>query len=309
MSALPLTPGESIIAFWPDGQPVPNSPDEMLTVRPQLVTPGYLEAMGLRLIAGRFLMDQDMANSPPVFVANEAFVRAYFPGQEGVGQRLAFGQEPREIVGVVSDVHHRGLDRDPQPELYYTYRQPMRPQGTPRINLVARTSGDPISLVPFLREDVAELDPYLPVENVMTMEARLVASVAEPRFYALVLGVFAASALALALVGIYGVLSYAVSRPRREIGLRMALGADTARVRALVVSQGAWLVAIGIALGLAGALVTLPVLESLLFGVTTGELSTYVSVPAVVFLVALAACYLPALRATRVDPIGALRDE
>jgi len=310
VSSLPLTPGESLIAFRIQGQAAPTSREEMTAARPQLVSPGYLDAMGLRLVAGRFVTDQDTDSSPRVFVVNEAFASAYFPGEEVVGQRLNLGRgEPTEIVGVVGDVHHRGLDSRPQPELYFSYRQSLSGQGAPRASIVARTTGDPLALVPFLRQDILDLNPSLPIDNVMTMEARLSSSVAQPRFYALVLGVFAAGALALAMVGIYGVLAYTVSRRSREIGLRMALGADGGRIRNLVVRQGALLVGVGVAFGLAGALVTTRALESLLFGVTTLDLPTLITVPVVLVTVAIVACYVPVRRATRVNPMDALRYE
>ena len=310
VSSLPLTPGESLIGFRIQGQAAPTSREEMTAARPQLVSPGYLDAMGLRLVAGRFVTDQDTDSSPRVFVVNEAFASAYFPGEEVVGQRLNLGRgEPTEIVGVVGDVHHRGLDSRPQPELYFSYRQSLSGQGAPRASIVARTTGDPLALVPFLRQDILDLNPSLPIDNVMTMEARLSSSVAQPRFYALVLGVFAAGALALAMVGIYGVLAYTVSRRSREIGLRMALGADGGRIRNLVVRQGALLVSVGVAFGLAGALVTTRALESLLFGVTTLDLPTLIAVPVVLVTVAIVACYLPVRRATRVNPMDALRYE
>ena len=310
VSSLPLTPGESLIGFRIQGQAAPTSREEMTAARPQLVSPGYLDAMGLRLVAGRFVTDQDTDSSPRVFVVNEAFASAYFPGEEVVGQRLNLGRgEPTEIVGVVGAVHHRGLDSRPQPELYFSNRQSLSGQGAPRASIVARTTGDPLALVPFLRQDILDLNPSLPIDNVMTMEARLSSSVAQPRFYALVLGVFAAGALALAMVGIYGVLAYTVSRRSREIGLRMALGADGGRIRNLVVRQGALLVGVGVAFGLAGALVTTRALESLLFGVTTLDLPTLIAVPVVLVTVAIVACYLPVRRATRVNPMDALRYE
>ena len=310
VSSLPLTRGESLIAFRIQGQAAPPSREEMTAARPQLVSPGYLDAIGLRLVAGRFVTDQDTETSPRVFVVNEAFASAYFPGEAAVGQRLNLGRGgPTEIVGVVGDVHHRGLDSQPSPELYFSYRQSLLGRPPPRVNIVARTTGDPLALVPFLRQDILDLNPTLPLDQVTTMGARLSSSVAQPRFYALVLGVFAVGALALALVGIYGVLAYTVSRRTREIGLRMALGADRAGIRNMVVRQGALLVGVGVALGLAGALMTTRALESLLFGVTTLDLPTLIAVPVLLVTVALAACYLPARRATRVDPMDALRYE
>ena len=310
VSSLPLTRGESLIAFRIQGQAAPTSREDMTAARPQLVSPGYLDAIGLRLIAGRFITDQDTESSPRAFVVNEAFASAYFSGEEVVGQRLNLGPGgPTEIVGVVGDVHHRGLDSRPQPELYFSYRQSLSNLGVPRVSIVARTAGDPLALVPFLRQDILDLNPNLPIDNVLTMEARLSSSVAQPRFYAFVLGVFAASALALAMVGIYGVLAHTVSRRSREIGLRMALGADGGRIRSLVIRQGALLVGVGVMFGLVGALVASRALESLLFGVTTLDLPTLTAVPVLLVTVAIAACYLPARRATRVDPMDALRYE
>ena len=310
VSSLPLTPGETLIAFRIQGRAVPASREDLTAARPQLVSPGYLDAMGLRLVAGRFVTDRDIESSPRVFVVNEAFASAHFPGEDVVGQRLNMGRgEPTEIVGVVGDVHHRGLDSQPSPELYFSYRQSLLGRPPPRVSLVARTTGDPLALVSFLRQDVLDLNPTLPIDNVMTMGARLSSSVAQPRFYALVLGVFAAGALALAMVGIYGVLAYTVSRRGREIGLRMALGADRRGIRNMVVRQGALLVGVGVALGLAGAIATTRALERLLFGVTTLDLPTFIAVPVLLIMVALAACYLPARRATRVDPMDALRYE
>jgi len=310
VSSLPLTPGETLIAFRIQGRAAPASREDLTAARPQLVSSGYLDAMGLRLVAGRFVTDQDTASSLRVFVVNEAFASAHFPGEDVVGRRLNMGRgEPTEIVGVVGDVHHRGLDSQPSPELYFSYRQSLLGRPPPRVSIVVRTTGDPLALVPFLRQDVLDLNPTLPIDNVMTMGARLSSSVAQPRFYALVLGVFAAGALALAMVGIYGVLAYTVSRRSREIGLRMALGADRSGIRNMVVRQGALLVGVGVALGLAGALATTRALESLLFGVTTLDLPTLIAVPVLLIMVALAACYLPARRATCVDPMDALRYE
>ena len=310
--------GETIVARGAPMAPGMGAPtlrlvgfhDEMTAARPQIVSSGYLEAMGLWLVEGRFITDQDTASSPRVFVVNEAFASAYFPAGEVVGQRLNMGRgEPRQVVGVVGNVHHRGLDSGLQPELCFPYRQSFLTMGPPRVSIVARTTGDPLALVQFLRQDILDLNPNLPIDNVMTMEDRLSASVAQPRFYALVFGVFAASALALAMAGVYGVLAYNVSRHGREIGLRMALGADDGHIRDLVIRQGALLVGLGVAVGLAGALVTTQALESLLFDVTTLDLPMLIVVPVSLVMVAIAACYLPARRATRVDPMAALRYE
>ena len=308
VSSLPLTPGESLVAFHFDGEAPPTRLSEVTSARPQLVSPGYFSAMGLRLVEGRYLTDQDLGNGLSV-VVNEAFVRAYLPGRRPLEERIRTGDSrPYPIVGVVGDVRHRGLDSEPEPELYISYAQWPFGERLPAVDVVVR-SGSPETFVPFLVAAVAEIQPFAVVDDVMTMEARLAATVAQPRFFAAVLGAFAVGALALALIGIYGVLAYTVSRRGREIGLRMALGSDRGGIRDLVVRQGATLVGSGVALGLAGAVVVGRLLESLLFGVTPFDPVTLIVVPALFIVVALVACYLPARRATRIDPMMALRSE
>ncbi len=309
VSSLPLTPGESLVAFHFDGEAPATRLSEVTSARPQLVSPGYFTAMGLRLVDGRFLTDQDLWNAQAVVVVNEAFVRAYLPDGQPLDRHIRMGGERSSpIVGVVGDVRHRGLDRAPEPEVYIAYAQWPFGERLPNVDVVVRTAS-PEAFVPFLVEDVQAVQRFAVVDDVMTMEARLAATVASPRFFAWVLGAFAIGALALALIGIYGVLSYAVSRRGREIGLRMALGADVGGIRNLVVRQGLTLVGIGVAIGLAGALSAGRLLESLLFGVTPLDPVTLTLVPTVLTLAALVACYLPARRATRLDPMLALKTE
>ena len=304
---LPLTSGEALMAFRIQGRPAPSSREEMATARPQFVSPGYREAMGLRLVEGRFLTERDTEGTPRVMVVNETFARAYFPGEEMVGRQLnLMGVDPWAIVGVV---RHHGLDAEPQPEVYLSYRQAGAAYRNTRTNLVVRATADPTALVPFLRQDVLELDPELALDDVMTMGARLSASVAQPRFYTLVLTAFGGLALVLAVLGLYGVLAYTVSQRRHEIGVRMALGADRGRIRALVVRQGLLLVGVGTVLGLVGALAATRGLESLLFGVSAVHRGTFVVVPLLLAAVATVACYLPARRATGLNPVETLRHE
>jgi len=309
---LPLLPGNIIFSFGIEGEPQPSNPQDLPRASMRMVTPGYVDAMGLRLVEGRGFSDQDRSGSPVVVLVNEALSRQYLGGN-AVGRRLQgiFGGETAEIVGLVGDVHHAGLDREPAPEMYVALAQVPAglPAGGPSSSLVVRTAGDPLQLVPFLRSAVLDIDPDLPLDNVMTMEQRLSASVAEPRFYALLLGMFAALALALAVVGIYGVLSYSVSQRHREIGVRMALGARGGDILNLVLRQGLILIGIGMAVGLASALGVSRYLASLLFGISATDPVTYVAISVLLGIVAVVACYLPARRATRVDPMTALRYE
>jgi putative ABC transport system permease protein len=311
---LPLLPGNMIVSFSIIGQPEPTDRDDFPRAGIRIVSAGYSEAMGLRLIAGRQLGVRDHAGTPPVVLVNESLARQFLGGPDkAIGTRVEmFGPDPLEVVGVIGDVRHTGLDAEPQPEAYVLATQ-LPPDarfgrgGTTAV--VVRTAGDPLQAVPFLRQAVLDVDREVPLDNVMTMEARLSASVAAPRFYALLLGVFALVALLLAAVGIYGVLSYNVSQRHREIGVRMALGASARDILTLVLGQGLVLTMVGAALGLAGAFATARFLRTLLFGIGQNDPITYAGISGLLVAVALVACWIPARRAIRVDPITALRYE
>ena len=308
---LPLTRGNMILSFGIEGRPRPADPQAVPRAGLSVVSPGYPQAMGLTLRAGRLFTRTDRAGTPPVALVNESLAREYFP-QGAVGGRLQmFGDSPIQIVGVVGDVRYTGLDAAPQPEIYLLLDQlpPDGPGAIGRTSIVVRSAGDPLAVVPFLRSAVLDVDPDLPLDDVQTMAARLSSSVAGPRFYALLFGLFALIALGLAVVGIYGVLSYSVAQRSREIGVRMALGAEARDVLRLVVGQGLGLTLAGIVVGLAGAVAATRFLRTLLFGVSANDPATYLAAMALLTVVALGACWIPARRAVRVDPMTALRYE
>ncbi|HXH07528.1 MAG TPA: ABC transporter permease [Vicinamibacterales bacterium] len=304
-SLLPLTPGNMVVSFDLPGRDPSQGP---ATASVRIVTADYLRATGLRLLEGRWLADTDRAGSRPVMVVNRAFVRAYGGGERLVGRSWRVFRQPHEIVGVVGDVRHAGLDADPVPEVYVTYAQSadIPARGT---FIVLRARRDPLGLVPVLREAVRSLDPELPLENVATMEARLEASVARPRFYAALVGALAVLAGLVACTGVYGVFAQIVAQRRREFGVRLALGADRGDILRLVLLRGLAVVAAGLSLGLLAAAGTMRLLRGLLFGVTAGDPSVYAAVALLLGVLALAACYAPARRAARVQPADVLRQE
>ncbi len=289
----------------------------MALTKIRIVSPGYFEAMRFRLRDGRAFARSDGPESPRVLVANETLARELFGDEPAVGERVTFAiGEPSEVVGVVGDVVYEGLEltAEPQAEAFFPLAQAnIVREGTigwaSSIFVAIRTAGDSLPVLPFLREAVTATDPQARLGTVMTMEARLSTAVAEPRFYAVFVGSFAGLALLLAALGIFGLLSYTVAQRRGEIGIRMALGARRGDIMALVARQAAVLVAVGAATGMAAAAASSRVLESLLHGVSTDDLLTFVAALLVLLAVALVACWLPARRATRVNPIEALRLE
>jgi putative ABC transport system permease protein len=311
-NSLPLQQGIIRIGVTMLGQPAPTRPEDFTTADARIVSPEYLATMGIRLIDGRNLIAEDRADRPQELLVNQTFVRRYLAGERAIGKRLNLSMDqPWEIVGVVNDVRFAGLTADPLPELYVDYRQSttVLARGMNRGFFTVRTTGSPTPLVPAIRAAVRQLDPQLVADNVATMEARLSDSVASPRFYATLVGVFAFIAVALAAVGIYGVLAYTVSQCTREIGIRLALGAPQGSVLGLVLKQGCVIAAIGMSVGLGGAEVAARSLTTLLFGVTPSDPATFVGVSALLAVIAVTACYVPARRAMRVDPIVALRQD
>ena len=317
-SGLPLAaPGGMTTTVRVDGRPPPADRSELPRARLRVASPGYFDVLRLRLRDGRLYTRLDGAGGPRVVVVNETFARETFGGAPVVGQRLRFGgvggeQESWEVIGVVADIRYSGLAVTESPaELFVSTHQAQFAQtfafAPPFV--AVRTAGDPLAVIPFLAEAVTEAHPRATLDNVMTMEARLSAAIAQPRFYAGFVGFFAALALFLAAFGVYALLSYTVAQRRREIGVRMALGAQRGNIVGLVVRQGAALVAAGAVAGLLAATASSRVLESFLYGVTTDDRLTFVAAPLVLVAVAIFACWLPARRATRIDPMDALRVE
>jgi putative ABC transport system permease protein len=279
------------------------------------ISPDYFRALGIPLLRGRFFTDADgQDKTPQVLIINQSMARKYFPGQDPIGQRLQTGDpDPTSqwetIVGVVGDVKYEGLDAPTDPTLYVPFNEDGWALFSRSMFLAVRTSADPASITSALRAQLAALDKDLPLTDVRTMPERMDESVNQPRFRTVLLGLFAGVALLLAALGIYGVLAYSVSQRTREIGIRMALGANPGRVVALVVARGMVLVGIGLAVGLAGALALTRLMSSLLFAVSARDPQSFAVVSMVLAVVALMACYLPARMAARVDPMIALRSE
>ncbi len=275
----------------------------------QAVSKDYFATMGIRLMDGRLFDERDGRDAPQVVIINEAMAKTFWPNQNPVGRRVRPGKDWCTIIGVVDDVKNAGLDRPAGTELYLPYRQPAAAGNTDMYVVMRAKGGDPRSLAGEVRQKMNEIDSSLPLADVRLMDDVLSRAQARPRFLTLLLTLFSVVALAIATVGIYGVVSYSVERRTKEFGLRMVLGAQTGDVLGLVMKQGAAMIAIGVAAGLLLAVFFTRLMASLLFGIAPTDLATFASVTAVLFGVALAACYIPARRATRVDPIVTLRYE
>jgi predicted permease len=273
------------------------------------MTPGYLQTAGTRLIAGRDFAEADTADRAPVVLVSESMARQFWPNQNPIGKRLTLTFTPgviREVVGVVGDVKLRGLDyKEPVSALYLPFAQ--RPNAGQ--NLVLRTTVAPASVGPALRAAIREIDAQLAVRNMRTLDEVVGASIAQQRFAMQLLGAFAAFALLLAAVGIYSVLSYTVRQRVQEIGIRMALGAHARDVVRMVVADGIRPTLVGVGLGVLSALALGQLISTMVFGVAPNDLTTLTSVAAIMTLVGVIASLAPAYRATRIDPLVALRDE
>ncbi len=305
----PIADGQVNLGFDIVGNP-PLSAGTSRTANYVAASPDYFRVMGIPLLAGRLFNQDDISTAPRVSVISKTMARLYFPNQDPLGKQLKFGFPPdggavREIVGIVGDVRDVSLGQDPGPMMYVPFAQ------APfwGANVVVRSTLSPSSVAAAIRLEVRKMDKDLPVTDVANLPDLIEASVAQPRFRTFLLGLFGAMALVLAATGIFGVISYSVSQQTREIGIRMALGAQSGEVLRQVLKEGARMVAVGLALGLMGSLAATRFIATLLFGVKPADPLTFSAVAAMLIIVALVASYIPARRATRVDPMVALRYE
>jgi putative ABC transport system permease protein len=309
---LPLSNNSWGISFnWPD-HPVPEENEPSAGV--YLASTGLFEAMKIPLLRGRTFEDRDQRNSAPVMIVTDAFARKFFHDQDPIGRKLTIGAgegaararyKTREIIGVVGDIRTNKLDKPPDAAYYIPLSQLM--WGTP--TLVIRTATDPTAVAGEIRNILNAMDPDVPLYQVRTMDEYLAVDLGRARFQAILLGLFAAMALILTAVGLYGVMSQAVAQRTHEIGVRMAMGATRERVLAMVLGRGTTLTVIGTVIGIGGALALARLIESLLYQIPPRDPATYISVSLLLGLVALAASYFPAHRAAKVDPMVALRYE
>ena len=304
VTELPLSGQRNDMPFTVEGRP-PVATNEAFGADFRRVNQHYFQALRIPLLRGRNFTENEVQQSSKVLLVSEQLVSAVFPNEEPLGKRLvlAMGNDQWEIIGIVGDIRDRSLEGQPNAAMYLPTRQ------TGRNNLVIRNGENPLSLAGAVRREVQAIDPDQPVAAVRTMNDWIDSSVAGPRYRTMLLGIFAGVALLLASTGIYGVMSYSVAQRTHEIGVRMALGARRWDVLKLVIRQGMVLVVIGVILGLFGAFALTRVMSSLVFGVTTKDPVTFAAVALVLTLVALIACYIPARRATKVDPLVALRYE
>jgi predicted permease len=302
------------LPFHGDGEPVPFTPpgftptadNQLPTATLMFTSDGFFSTMGVPLIAGRDLSANDRQGTPLVVVINEALAKKYYPDRSPVGQTMLFGGTDRAtVVGVVGDVHQLAVDETPSPRMYISVYQVFRV----RTNLVVRTQADPALMIKRIEDAVRSVDPQQTITSAYTLDDAIGEAVARPRLITVLLGLFGSMGLVLGALGIYGVLAYLVNQRTREIGVRLALGAQRSDVLRMVVGRGMVLAAIGVGVGLASAFVLTRLMRGVLYGVSPSDPLTFGGVTIALLVVAAFASWLPALRATRVDPLVALRSE
>jgi putative ABC transport system permease protein len=311
VSGLPLNENGGSVGFHAEGQPVPRDNEHSYVIY-RLVTPGYFDTIGIPLIDGRDFTSADRPATAKVVIVNQTFATRYWPGERAVGKRVAFTPQPTAddwttVVGVVGDTHHWSLAEAVDVQLYVPYTQ--EPDWYPPGQIALRTSVDPVSVAAAARERIRAIDPQIPVSDIQPMNEIVSKSVAAPRFNLTLLGMLSLSALVLASIGIYGLLAFSVALRTREIGVRSALGASRRAIAVMILGDGLRLTAAGILVGLAAAFAATRWLNALLFQIEPHDPITFIGIPALLLSVAAVACYVPARRAARVDPLVALRSE
>jgi putative ABC transport system permease protein len=306
VSFLPLSGPYRLSYFCPEGQVCQGLGKDPLIAFWQ-ISPGYLDAMTTALVRGRLLDDRDTAGGAPVALVNETLANHYWPNQNPLGKHIAGSRDlvQREVVGVVSDTKFSSLDAVGADQLYV----PLEQMPYPTMTLVVRSATPSEGLVTAIRAKIAEVDPALPVSGVTNMDAVVASSASQPRLITQFVSAFAIFALVLAAIGIYGVMAYSVSTRRQEMGIRLSLGAEPTDILKLVVAQGMRLALLGVAIGIIVSLALTRLLATLLFGVRATDPFAFAMAAFALLFTALLACYIPARRATRVDPIIVLRSE
>lgn len=307
-SHAPLAGRGFTISMWIEGRPRPARIEDTPVVFLRFVSPGYFSTLGVRIARGRAFTGGDRANAPAAAIVNQTAVRRYWPNEDPIGKRFTLDDDREgavEIVGVVADVKHFGLSQSTEPEVFMPLPQTLSMQRS--MIVLARTSGEPEAAAGPVRQAVWGLDPQLPVFNVRSMEQLRAEATGDERVGLALVALFAALALILAAIGVYGVMAFMVGERSREIGIRLALGAKPADVLRLILFDGAWLTGAGVAVGLLGAFGLTRLLQTLLFETPATDPATFATFAAVIALSAMLACFVPARRATRVDPVTALR--
>jgi putative ABC transport system permease protein len=290
----------------------PLPPEQRPSAQINQVSADYFNAMGIRLRAGRFFTDRDVGGAQPVVIIDETFAQRYFPGEDPIGKRITgefsrgAGNSPRQIIGVVGGAKYWTLSHEPFPHMYFSYLQ----ENWRSMSLIVRAqSGDPMKLAGPIRAELAAMDKDQPIHSFKALETQVSKLIAPQRFTTALMAGFAALAALLAAIGIYGVMSYMVAERTREIGVRMALGAQTGNVMRMVLRHGMVLAVAGVAIGLAASFALARVISGLLFGVKATDPATLVAITLLLLAVALVSCLIPARRATKVDPLVSLRHE